>query len=97
MTMANPIELELEVPKVPTIEIEVREKSVIVHKDLLGRDENDQHPIGAITGLQSALNARQLTSNLVTSVSSASTDTQYPSAKCLYGLCGDIESLINAL
>lgn len=32
---------------------------------------------GAITGLQT-------TSNLVTSVSSASTDTEYPSAKCVY-------------
>lgn len=39
----------------------------------------------------------QTTSNLVTSVSSASTDTQYPSAKLFYDTCGDIESLINAL
>lgn len=39
----------------------------------------------------------QKTSNLVTSVSSASTDTQYPSAKLFYDTCGDIETLINAL
>lgn len=39
----------------------------------------------------------QLTSNLVTSVSSSSTDTQYPSAKLFYDTCGDIETLINAL
>lgn len=39
----------------------------------------------------------QTTSNLVTSVSSASTDTQYPSAKLFYDTCGDIETLINAL
>ena len=39
----------------------------------------------------------QKTSNLVTSVSSSSTDTQYPSAKLFYDTCGDIESLINAL
>ena len=39
----------------------------------------------------------QLTSNLVTSVSSLSTDTQYPSAKLFYDTCGDIETLINAL
>ena len=35
------------------------------------------------------------TSNKVTSISSSSTDTQYPSAKCVYGyiddLIGDIE------
>lgn len=36
-------------------------------------------------------------SNKVTSLSSSSTDTQYPSAKCVYDLLGDIETLINAL
>ena len=39
----------------------------------------------------------QTTTNLVTSVSSSSTDAQYPSAKLFYDTCGDIESLINAL
>lgn len=39
----------------------------------------------------------QTTSNLVTSVSSASADTEYPSAKLFYDTCGDVESLINAL
>lgn len=39
----------------------------------------------------------QLTSNLVTSVSSLSTDTQYPSAKLFYDTVGDVETLINAL
>ena len=39
----------------------------------------------------------QVTTNLVTSVSSASTDTEYPSAKLFYDTCGDIETLINAL
>lgn len=39
----------------------------------------------------------QVTSNLVTSVSSSSTDTQYPSAKLFYDTVGDIETLINAL
>lgn len=37
------------------------------------------------------------TSNKVTSLSSSSTDTQYPSAKCVYDLVGDIETLLNAL
>lgn len=37
------------------------------------------------------------TSNKVTSLSSSSTDTQYPSAKCVYDLLGDVESLILAL
>lgn len=39
----------------------------------------------------------QTVANLVTSVSSASTDSQYPSAKLFYDTCGDIETLINAL
>ena len=39
----------------------------------------------------------QTTTNLVTSISSSSTDEQYPSAKCVYDLIGDIETLINAL
>ena len=45
----------------------------------------------------SALSGYQTTSNLVTSVSSSSTDSQYPSAKLFYDTCGDIETLINAL
>lgn len=36
-------------------------------------------------------------SNKVTSVSSSSTNTQYPSAKCVYDLVGDIETLLAAL
>lgn len=45
----------------------------------------------------SALSGYQTTSNLVTSVSSSSTNSQYPSAKLFYDTCGDIETLINAL
>lgn len=37
----------------------------------------------------------QTTSNLVTSVSSSSTDSQYPSAKCVYDIIGDIETLLS--
>lgn len=33
--------------------------------------------------------------NKVTSLSSSSTDTQYPSAKCVYDLIGDIETLLS--
>ena len=36
------------------------------------------------TNVKEALNNKQDTSNLVTSISSSSTDTQYPSAKCVY-------------
>ena len=43
------------------------------------------------------ISGKQDTSNLVTSISSSSTDTQYPSAKCVYDAIGNIESLINSL
>lgn len=46
---------------------------------------------------QQALVGYQTTSNLVTSISSQSTDTQYPSAKCVYDIVGDIETLLAAL
>ncbi len=44
-----------------------------------------------------SLSGYQTTANLVTSVSSSSTDSQYPSAKCVYDIVGDVETLINAL
>lgn len=45
----------------------------------------------------SSISNMQTTTNLVTSVSSLSTDTQYPSAKLFYDTVGDVEALINAL
>lgn len=39
----------------------------------------------------------EVTTNKVTSLSSSSTDTQYPSAKCVYDLVGDIESALQTL
>ena len=39
----------------------------------------------------------QTTGNLVTSLSGSSTDSQYPSAKCVYDLVGDVESLLAAI
>lgn len=37
----------------------------------------------------------QKTSNLVTSIDNTSTDTQYPSAKCVYDIIGNIETLLS--
>lgn len=39
----------------------------------------------------------ETTSNKVTSLSSSSTDTQYPSAKCVYDIVGDIETILTTL
>ena len=45
---------------------------------------------GAVTGIQT-------TSNLVTSVTSSSTDSEYPSAKLFYDTLGDVETLLAAI
>lgn len=45
----------------------------------------------------SSISSMQTTSNLVTSVSSSSTDSQYPSAKLFYDTCGEIENAINTI
>ena len=46
---------------------------------------------------RAALSSKQDVSNLVTSISASSTDAQYPSAKCMYDIVGDVVTLINAL
>lgn len=45
----------------------------------------------------SAISNMQTTTNLVTSVSSLSTDTEYPSAKLFYDTVGDIETALNTI
>ena len=47
--------------------------------------------------IYTALQGKEDVSNKVTSISSASTDTQYPSAKCVYDIVGDIESLLSQI
>lgn len=61
----------------------------ITHQKAVINDDGDSL-VTIITGLEKS-------ANKVTSLSSASTDTQYPSAKCVYDLLGDVESLILAL
>lgn len=47
--------------------------------------------------LPSSLDDVEHVSNKVTAISSASTDTQYPSAKCMYDVVGDIENALDAI
>ena len=51
----------------------------------------------ALDNTNTLLNAKENTSNKVTSLSSSSTDSQYPSAKCVYDIIGDIESALQTL
>ena len=48
---------------------------------------------GYLTAHQN-ISGKEDKTNKVTSISSSSTDTQYPSAKCVYDLIGNIESLL---
>ena len=43
------------------------------------------------------ISGKESTANKVTSLSSSSTDTEYPSAKCVWDMVGDIETLLAAI
>ena len=52
----------------------------------------------AISTNETELNTKkEEISNKVTSLSSSSTDTQYPSAKCVYDIVGDIASTLDTI
>ena len=54
-------------------------------------------PVTSVNGSTGAITGLQTTANLVTSVSSASTDSQYPSAKLFYDTVGDVETILQTL
>ena len=55
------------------------------------------YPVTSVNGQTGAVTGLQTTANLVTSLSSASNDSQYPSAKCVYDLVGDVETLLASI
>lgn len=54
-------------------------------------------PVTSVNGSTGAIAGLQTTSNLVTSVSGSSTDSQYPSAKLFYDTIGNVETILNTL
>lgn len=64
---------------------------------LLSLSNNNLLVNGSELLTSSAIANMQTTGNLVTSISSSSTDSQYPSAKCVYDIIGDIETLLQAV
>ena len=50
-----------------------------------------------ISGGGGDVSGKEDKSNKVTSLSSSSTDTQYPSAKCVYDLIGDVETILASI
>lgn len=68
----------------------------------IGFDAEGNEYVSASDGVKNAIvnwgnSTYQLVDNLTTTISSSSTDTQYPSAKCVYDLVGDIETLLSAI
>lgn len=50
-----------------------------------------------INTIEASLSNYELLSNKVTSISSTSTDSEYPSAKCVYDLVGNVEDILTTL
>lgn len=50
-----------------------------------------------VEAIEDAIPSMQTKSNLVTSINSSSTDTQYPSAKCVYDIVGNIETVLQGI
>ena len=53
--------------------------------------------LGTVITSHQDISGKENTSNKVTSLSSSSTDTQYPSAKAVYDLVGDIETILASI
>ena len=53
--------------------------------------------LGTVITSHQDISRKENTSNKVTSLSASSTDTEYPSAKCVWDLVGDIETLLAAI
>lgn len=91
------------IPTVPT--------SLSAFTDDLGSSPTHTHsqyltsaPVTSVNGQTGAVSltipdvsGKENTTNKVTSLSSSSTDTQYPSAKCVYDLIGDVETILASI
>lgn len=53
--------------------------------------------LGTVITAHQDISGKENTSNKVTSLSASSTDTEYPSAKCVYDLVGDIEIILASI
>ena len=60
-------------------------------------DKNGTTTASVSDGTTPDISGKEDKTNKVTSLTSSSTDTQYPSAKCVYDIIGDVETLLNAL
>lgn len=56
--------------------------------------DGEPHPIDAVSVGGKTINQ---IGELVTSIDSSSTDSQYPSAKCMYDIIGELESRLSGI
>lgn len=109
-TKLNGIESGAQVNKIETIKVNgslqpITNKSVDIDVPTATSDltndsgfiTKDVNDLTNYTDNTNLANTYQTKSNLVTSISSSSTDTQYPSAKCVYDIIGDIETALQTL
>ena len=87
------LDIDLEIPQSDDISVNVQVGSEYATVEQLqaetaARELADQNIVASLQGKQDV-------SNLVTQISDTSTDTQYPSAKCVYDIVGDIEALLS--
>lgn len=60
-------------------------------------DNNMNEIKSVVNNNADVLETAEVTTNKVTSISSASTNTQYPSAKCVYDIVGDIATALDTI
>lgn len=66
-------------------------KNFIQTPTINGKDIATQEKLNEVS------NSKENISNKVTSISSLSTDDEYPSAKCVYDIVGNIETLLGGI
>lgn len=72
--------------------------NILIEVDAVNVDlENGGNVQDEINTINSRINSCEYLNNKVTSIDENSTDIQYPSAKCIYNLLGDVESLLDNL
>jgi hypothetical protein len=59
-------------------------------------DGEGNHPIDAVT-LNGKTAVSIMESGIVTSIDSSSTDQEYPSAKCMYTIFGEVENRLESI
>lgn len=73
-------------------------KNLSINGNTLSLKDQDGNTLGnSVTIPQTDVSGKEDKSNKVTSLSSSSTDTQYPSAKCVYDIVGDVETLLGGI